>query len=236
MLLFDKKQIRPLRRSQLLQATAQTKPHAADPDNYPDLPLLAITSKIIPNPTSVNNENYQSYKKPLSALTAFISMVHADAEPPLLSGTYWTLTSVRETKHKCSTVKANSSIELARINFPYAPVSAKDTDGIIEILYSCGTECSITYLILPDNKTSGPYSLVDTVDYKKGTLLSISRRELKIFKFPPAVKGAIKSVKADIPKDATLPSRVVETKLNYHIYSIIFRDKDNHERHIDIEQ
>ena len=177
-----------------------------------------------------------SVKASLFALTAFTSVVYADAEPPLLSGTNWTLTSVCETKHKCSTVKANGPIELARINFPYAPVSAKDTDGVIEILYSCGIECSATYFILPDNKTSGPYPLVDTVDYKKGTLLSISSREFKIFKFSPAVKGAIKSVKADIPEDTTLPSRVVKTELNDHIYSIIFRDKDNHERHIDIEQ
>ncbi|MNN64143.1 hypothetical protein D3C81_1795690 [compost metagenome] len=50
------------------------------------------------------------------------------------------------------------------------------------------------------------------------------------------MKGAIKSVKADIPDDATLPSRVIETKLVDHTYSITFRDKENNEKHIDIEQ
>lgn len=177
-----------------------------------------------------------SIKTSLFALTALTSVAHADTEPPLLSGTNWTLTSICETKHKCSTVKTSDSNELARINFPYAPVSAKDTDGIIEVLYSCGVECSATYFILPNNTTSGPYSLVDTIDYEKGTLLSISGREFKIFRFSPAVKGAIKSVKADIPDDTTLPSRVISTKLIDHTYSIIFRDKENNERHIDIEQ
>lgn len=177
-----------------------------------------------------------SIKNSLFALTAFASVANADAEPPLLSGTNWTLTSICETKHKCRTVKASGSNELARIDFPYAPVSAKDTDGIIEILYSCGTECSATYFILPSNTTSGPYPLVDTIDYEKGSLLSFSKREFKIFKFSPAVKGAIKTVKADIPDDATLPSRVIETKLADHTYSITFRDKDNNERNIDIEQ
>lgn len=175
-------------------------------------------------------------KNSLFTLTALTSLVHADAEPPLLSGTNWTLTSVCETKHKCSIVKASGSKKLARIDFPYAPVAAKETDGTIEILYSCGTECSATYFILPDNTTSGPYPLVDTIDYEKGTLLSLSKREFKIFKFSPAAKGAIKSVKADIPDDATLPSRVIETKLVDHTYSITFMDKDNNEKHIDIEQ
>ncbi len=177
-----------------------------------------------------------SIKTSLIALTTFASAIHADAEPPLLSGTSWTLTSICETKYKCSTVKARDSNKLAIIDFPYTPVSAKETDGTIEILYSCGTECSATYFILPDNTTSGPYPLVDTIDYEKGTLLILSKREFKIFKFSPAVKGAIKSVKADIPDDATLPSRVIETKLVDHTYSITFRDKYNNEKHIDIEQ
>ena len=177
-----------------------------------------------------------SIKTSLFALTALASVVHADAEPPLLSGTNWILTTVCEEKYKCSTIKASGSNELARIDFPYSPVSAKDTDGTIEVLYSCGTECSATYFILPDNTTSGPYALVETIDYEKGTLLSISKEEFKIFKFSPAVKGAIKSVKADIPNDTTLPSRLIKTKLINHTYSITFIDKDNNERHIEIEQ
>lgn len=177
-----------------------------------------------------------SIKTSLFALIAFASVVHADAEPPLLSGKNWTLTSICEKQYKCSTVKASDSNELARIDFPFAPVSAKETNGTIEILYSCETECSATYFILPDNTTSGPYPLVDTIDYEKGTLLSLSKREFKIFKFSPAVKGAIKSVIADIPDDATLPSRVIEIKLINHTYSINFMDKYNNERHIVIEQ
>ena len=177
-----------------------------------------------------------SIKISFFALTAFASTANADPEPPLLSGTNWILTNICEKTYKCSTVKTSGPNELARINFPYAPASAKETDGTIEILYSCGTECSATYFILPDNTTSGPYPLVDTIDYEKCTLLSLSKREFKIFKFSPAVKGAIKSVKADIPDDSTLPSRVIDVKLIDHTYSITFMDKDNHKMHIDIEQ
>ncbi|AGI22641.1 hypothetical protein H681_03795 [Pseudomonas sp. ATCC 13867] len=165
-----------------------------------------------------------------------MSTAHADTGQPLLRGATWTLTSSCEAKYKCSTIKADGSTELARVEFPYEPVSAKENNGTIEILYSCGTECSATYFILPDNSTSGPYSLVTSIDYEKGTLLSLSKNEIRLFRFAPAEKSAIKSIHVKIPENSTLPSRLVDSQLSNHTYSITYKDASNRKTSITIEQ
>lgn len=170
------------------------------------------------------------------ALIVFAQVSQAEAESVLLTGGDWILTSFCEGKYKCSTVKVASGSEVARIEFPYAPVSAKETGGVIEVLYSCGAECSATYFILANNYLSGPYSLVESVDYKKGTLLSVGSREFSVFKFTPEIKDAIKVVKVDMPSGTTLPSRVISSKLVNNTYFVDFKGEGDRRIRISIEQ
>ncbi|MGE9762727.1 hypothetical protein [Pseudomonas sp. PDM20] len=177
-----------------------------------------------------------SIKISVFALTTMMLMANADAEQTLLTGGGWTLSSDCESMYKCSTIKSSGGGELARIDFPYAPVSARETRGVIEVLYSCGTECSATYFILSNNSISGPYSLVDSIDYEKGTLLSVGKRDFKLYRFLPPTKSAIKVVNVDIPKNTTLPSRVIGSRLVNHVYLVRVKGKNDKIENIRIDQ